>query len=313
MLSALDGLLNRVTMYRLALYYLIGLLGVALVLSAAGVVESGPLELLASVAWLVIVCGAANWLFARAFDVPANAESAYISALILALILDPIRSPGDLWFLGWAAVLAMGSKYIVALNRKHLFNPVALAVAVTYFTLNRPASWWVGAPAMLPFVALGGLLVVRKLGRFDLVLSFVLAALAAVAGLSLLAGQPVGTALQQTLLSSPLLFVASIILTEPLTTPPTRRLRVVYGLLVGALSAPQIHLGGFYMTPELAILAGNVYAYIVSPKARLILQLKEKVKLAPDVYDFIFAPARPMAFAPGQYMEWTLGHRGADS
>jgi ferredoxin-NADP reductase len=313
MLSALDGLLNRVTMYRLVLYTLIGLLAAAVAMSFAGLLPTDPLALLLSIGWLVAVCALTNWLFSRAFGVPANAESAYISALILALILDPVRGSGDLWFLGWAAVWAMASKYIVALNRKHLFNPVAFAVALTYFTLNRPASWWVGAAPMLPFVALGALLMVRKLGRFDLVLSFLLAATLSIVALSLLAGQPVGGALLQTLLYSPLLFFAGIILTEPLTTPPTRRLRIVYGALVGVLFAPQIHLGAFYMTPELAILAGNVFAYLVSPKARLVLQLKEKVQLAPDVYDFIFAAARPLAFAPGQYMEWTLGHPDTDS
>ena len=83
--------------------------------------------------------------------------------------------------------------------------------------------------------------------------------------------------------------------------------------MVGVLSAPQIHLGAFYITPELAMLVGNLFAYLVSPKTRLVLRLQEKIKLAPDVYDFIFAAPRPLAFAPGQYMEWTLGHHDADS
>jgi ferredoxin-NADP reductase len=63
----------------------------------------------------------------------------------------------------------------------------------------------------------------------------------------------------------------------------------------------------------LAILIGNVYAYIVSPKSRLVLRLKEKVRIAPDIYDFVFAPTRKFSFAPGQYMEWTLGHDNVDS
>ena len=44
-----------------------------------------------------------------------------------------------------------------------------------------------------------------------------------------------------------------------------------------------------------------------------MLRLKEKVQLAPDIYDFIFVPTRKFAFAPGQYMEWTLGHDEPDS
>ena len=45
----------------------------------------------------------------------------------------------------------------------------------------------------------------------------------------------------------------------------------------------------------------------------LVLKLKDKVQLAPDIYDFIFTPARRFAFSPGQYMEWTLGHADPDS
>ena len=44
-----------------------------------------------------------------------------------------------------------------------------------------------------------------------------------------------------------------------------------------------------------------------------MLRLKERIKVAPDIYDFVFAHARNFAFAPGQYMEWTLGHNSPDA
>ncbi|MDD1749314.1 MAG: FAD-dependent oxidoreductase, partial [Methanothrix sp.] len=69
----------------------------------------------------------------------------------------------------------------------------------------------------------------------------------------------------------------------------------------------------FYITPELALLIGNVFSYLVSPKTRLVLHLKSKRQIAPNAYEFLFAPSRQMAFAPGQYMEWTLGHEDPDS
>jgi ferredoxin-NADP reductase len=83
--------------------------------------------------------------------------------------------------------------------------------------------------------------------------------------------------------------------------------------MVGILFAPQIHVGDLYTTPELAILIGNLFAYVVSPKTALMLRLERRIQLAPDIYDFVFAPRRRLAFAPGQYMEWTLGHRDPDS
>ena len=101
-------------------------------------------------------------------------------------------------------------------------------------------------------------------------------------------------------------------MTEPLTTPPTRRSRFIYGALIGLLFAPQLHIGSLFMTPELAILLGNVYSFIVSPKHRLVLRLKERNRLSADTYEFVF-PAPPLfRFRPGQYMEWTLAHGHPD-
>lgn len=313
MITFIDSLINRITMYRLLLYYLIGLLGVALALSFGGALPYDPFALLFSIGFLVGVCGITNAIFAKAFGVAANRESVYISALILALIITPIASYHDLWFLGWSGVLAMASKYILAIKRKHLFNPAAFAVALTALAINQTASWWVGTPVMLPFVLIGGLLIVRKIRRFGMVASFFLAALVTVLLASLLSHASIVAGLQNTLLYSPLLFFACVILTEPLTAPATRWLSIVYGALVGVLFTPAFHIGTLYLSPELAILIGNVFAYLVSPKAKLVLQLRAKLQIAPDVYDFIFVPQRRLAFAPGQYMEWTLGHADSDN
>jgi len=312
MIRFVDSLLNRITMYRLVLYYLIFLLVVAFFISVANP-SSDPFALMASVALLLAVAAITNRIFSSVFKVSANVESVYITALILALIITPLQSFGDFWFMAWAAILAIASKYIVAINRKHLFNPAAFAVALTYFTVNQSASWWVGSGSMLPFVILGGLLVVRKLGRFDMVLSFLMAAIGTIFVSSLFTGGDFVTSMQKQILYSPLLFFAVIILTEPLTTPPTRRLRIVYGALVGFLFTPQFHFGAIFITPEIAILIGNVFSYIVSSKQKLVLRLKEKNRISPDTYEFIFPVPRRFAFMPGQYMEWTLGHPDTDS
>ena len=176
MIKLIDNAINRITMYRLVVYYLIFLLGAAIALSALGILPYDPFALLFTIGFAVAACAVTNALFARVFNVPANVESVYISALILALIITPLTSLNDLWFIGWASVLAMSSKYIVAINRKHLFNPVAFAVVVTALTIDQTASWWVATGAMLPFVLIGGLLVVRQIRRFGLVLSFLAAA-----------------------------------------------------------------------------------------------------------------------------------------
>ncbi|HTP00405.1 MAG TPA: RnfABCDGE type electron transport complex subunit D, partial [Anaerolineales bacterium] len=293
MIRFIDNQLNKITMYRLALYVLIFMLGAGFLLSTAHQLPFDPLALLLTLGILLAVSWLTNRLFARAFGVPANVESVYITALILVLIITPVQGWGDVWLPFWAAVLSMASKYLVAWRGRHIFNPAAFAVAVMYLTVNQSASWWVGSGPMLPFVLPAGLLLVRKLARFDLMLSFLLSALGITVLVDVFSGASLLPSLQDALIYSPLLFFAFIILTEPLTTPPTRPLRLAYGALVGLLFAPQLHIAPLYMTPELAILIGNIYSFIVSPKARYSLRAKERARIAPDTYEFVFpAPAR---------------------
>src|SRR5450432_4288954 len=144
MIKFIDDRLNAITMYRLVVYYLLGLLGIAVVYSMLGVLHFNPVELLVSIGFLVSMCWITNRVFASTFRVPANVESVYISALILALIVAPAQNTHDLIFLAWIGVLAMASKYILAINHKHVFNPIALGVAITAIIMNQSATWWVG-------------------------------------------------------------------------------------------------------------------------------------------------------------------------
>lgn len=313
MMTRIDSVLDRVTMYRLVLYVLLGYVGIAALLATFGRLPFSPTELLTSAAFLVALCWAANIVLSWAFDAPANVESAAITGLILALIFDPARSPDNLPLLGWVAILAMASKYVLAWNRKHIFNPAAAAAVISSFALGNSASWWVGTASMLPVVLLGGALCVRKVRLAGMVGSFLAASLVTVLLASLLLRIGFSHELQQWVVQSPLFFFASIMLTEPLTAPPTKTLRWVYGALVGVLAVPQIHLGSLYSTPELALLAGNVFAYAVSPKHRVAMQLRKRRKLSPDIVDFAFTPSHRLAFVPGQYMEVTLAHPGADN
>ncbi len=315
--SKIDNFLNKTTMYRLVFYYLAVLFAAALFLGLFGVLPYSPTALLISLAFVLAVSVAANTLFGYVFEVATNVESIYVTALILTLIIPPPAS-GNLWsFLPlafWASLWAMASKYMLAIRSKHLFNPAAFGVALTALTINGNATWWVGGNLPLaPFVIIGGLLVVRKIKRSDLVWSFFVAALASIMATTAQGGGDWFGAVPKALLHSPIFFFAFVMLTEPLTTPPTRFLRIFYGALVGVLYAPAIHLGGIYSTPELALLVGNIFSYLVSPKTKLTLRLKDVRKLANDTYDFIFTPDRAMRFKPGQYLEWTLPGAGADN
>ena len=317
MLTFIDNFLNKTAMYRLVLYVLCAFFLSALALSFFGVLPFGPTDLLASALIIGGVSWLTNYIFAKVFEAPANTESVYITALILVFLITPPQAGDYTSYLPlavWAAVWAMASKFMFAIGKKHLFNPAAFAVVLTALTFGGSATWWIGMPYMLPVVAIGGALIVRKIHRADMVLTFLATALAAtVIGFWLSKGMDPVTALSQTVLNSALVFFACVMLTEPLTTPPSRGLRIAYGALVGFLFSPALHLGTFYSTPELALVIGNLFSYLVSPKEKLILTLKEMRHIAADTYEFIFANDRPFAFTPGQYMEWTLAHRDPDS
>lgn len=309
----IDDQLNKITMYRLVLYFLLALWAVGAVFSALHILPFQIVEYLASGMFLVAICWVTNTIFAEVFEAPTNLESVYISGLILALVITPAKNFHDLFFLALAAGFTISSKFMIALGKKHMFNPVAMGLFLATMATQSAASWWVGSSSMVPFVLVGGVLVIRKIRRFDLIGCFVVMALGVILGASFLRGSSLLATFQEAVLYTPLLFFASVMITEPLTTPPTKKLQSVYGALVGFLFAPQVHFGPIYTTPETALLLGNIFSYVVSPKQKLILQLKEKLQLTPDIYDFIFTPSKPFVFTPGQYLEWTLGHRNPDS
>lgn len=319
MLTYIDNFLNKITMYRIVLYVLFFFFGSSIILSIFKLLPYTPLDLIVSFLVIMAVSYVSNIIFSYAYDAPTNVESIYITGLILFFIITPVQGGVYSQFLPlafWASIWAMASKYLFSIGHKHIFNPAAIALVLMALTINQSASWWIGTPAMLPVVLIGGLLIVRKIRRADLMISFMLSALGTITILALIKGSDVTSILNSlvlTLKDSAFFFFAFIMLTEPLTAPTTRWLRVIFGIMVGILFAPALHIGSFYSTPELALVIGNIFAYLVSPKEKLILKLKERVQVGTDTFDFIFDKNRNFSFKPGQYMEWTLKHRSPDT
>jgi ferredoxin-NADP reductase len=312
MIQAISSFIDRTTMYRLVLYYLLVLFGAAVFFGMAGILPYSSDALLWSALVLIVWAWLVNEFFAWIFGAVTNLESVFITPLILVLILPPVvfSDVSGSIALAVIAAWAMASKYIFTLKNKHLFNPVAIAAVLSSFVLGISATWWVaGNLALLPFVFIGGLMVAHKLRKFDLILAFGATVAALVAYTSL---NPVGGVLNMFMHSS-LFFFAFAMLTEPLTMPPTRMTRIAYGILVGALFAPATHLGSFYFSPELALVAGNLFAYFASPKGRFMLTFIGRRALALGIYEYLFKSDRPLRFKPGQYLEWTLASVPVDN
>ncbi len=314
MIAFIDRFIDGITMYRLVLWYLVATLLGALALGALHIIAVDPVALGLS-AVLVLASGwIANQIFARVFGAIPNIESVYITGLIIVLIMDPAPL-GDLSAAGaivFASAWAMASKFIFSLRRRHIFNPAAIGVALPALLLDHPATWWVsGQVWLMPLVIVGGLLIVRKLRRFDLLFAFAAANLV----VTVLTGNiaDAGQSLRFALVDSPFFFFACVMLTEPLTAPQSKFWRLAYGALVGALAAPNVAIAGYYFTPEVALLVGNLLTLAVSPQGRVVLTLERIEQAAAGVYDYVFRPDRSLRFAAGQYLEWTLPLPSADS
>lgn len=303
-MNFIDRFLNGITMYRLVFYGLLLMAVYAIVLGFAGVLSFDGLHLLLSLALLIAVCGAVNWIFSAMLKAPMNTESFMITGLILFFIILPASNGHDALILLIAGAVAMASKYILAIKRKHLFNPAAVsAVLLGLFGIGN-AFWWVATMPMLPVTLILGLLVVRKIGRFSLFVVFFAVSSAIIAYQN--------GSLGGLYTSWPILFFGTIMLTEPLTTPPTRRLQMIYAGIVAVLFSVQFHIGPFYGSPELALVIGNIFSYVVSSKQKLRMRFVAMHPIASNQYEFTFMPSEQLRFKSGQYMEWTLPRWGGD-
>lgn len=316
-MKLVDYFLNQFTMYRLTLYFLIGLMFYALVLSTLSFLPYKPLDILISVFLTIFFGYISNVIFAKLFKATTNIESVFITALILNLIITP-KLPFNSGFLALVAIFAMAVKYLPTIEKRHVFNPAAAAAAgFAMLFPDHTATWWVGTPAMFIPVLIGGYLLVRKIRRERLVFTFIGTYLFLALGFSIVNSGSLSTVantLRIIFLQSPLIFFSCVMLTEPLTSPTTKKMRSWYSIFVAFLYAtPQLRLLKIILTPEWALIWGNVFTYFVSPNYRLKLPLLAKYKLTPDTYLFTFGQADNFKFTPGQYMEWTLQHKKSDS
>lgn len=302
-----DAQLDKLTTYRLVLYLLYSYIAIAVVFGFAGRIGYDGLNILGSALWLVAVCRAANWSISKFFSLPRNHESDLITALILALILAPANSLNSYLVLAGAGFAAMVSKYLLTIYRRHVFNPAALGAFTAGILFHQYASWWVGTRTLAPFIAIGGVLILRKMKRFQITGVFVSIYLAYI--IWHINSPILPHIIWSSVVSSPLLFFATVMFTEPLTSPTTLRKGLVYASAVGVLYS----FVTLNFSPEKALLVGNIIAFLMAPTRSLLLNLVSRTKEAEGIYNFVFSSPHKLKFTAGQYMEWTLPGVAADS
>ena len=309
----LDRLTGRVTMYRLVALVLLTIAVVAIVESALGVLHFPPLGLIAALVVAVAVGYGTNRLFGGVRRLHPHAESGIITGLLGFFLFLPLLTAQALGALALAIAVANLSKYLLVIRGRHVVNPVAIGAVVVLLTRLSGATWWVATPGLLPAVLIGGVLVVRRAGAWDLALPMLIVAIPGYAFALVAVGSTPAAAFWTSLASYPSLFLAAFMLSEPLTAPPRRWQRVLVSALVGVLTLLPLQLGTVGMTPEIALVLANVVAFAFGQRRRMRFTLERRRSHPGGIDDLELRSDAPLRIRPGQYVELSLPHPRADS
>lgn len=295
--------LGRITMYSLVFYSLVALVFMALLLMLAGNLDHSPLSFATSVFLCVGVAYSSNILLGWLFGVKPHNESALITGLILSLLFFPPATTMGFVKLGLVVAIAMASKYVIAINDRHIFNPAAIGIVIASISGLAFAGWWVATPAMIPLTLIVALLILHRTKKLRMGSVFVGVALASL----IVQGTDPVTALT----SWPILFLAGIMLTEPLTLPPRAYQQFAVAGVVGLLMTLPLHYWRITMTPALALVIGNIIGWWYGQRRTIKLRFVGKKKMSASTYDLTF-DTDTLNFEPGQYLELSLVHQRSD-
>ncbi|WP_312179000.1 oxidoreductase [Arthrobacter sp.] len=310
--ARLQRLLGKMSMYRMLVLALTALAAWSFVLSLTGALFYTPAELGATLATAVVSTLVASRVMGLLFRTYPQTDSALITGLLLFFLFWPTTSGPELGTVVLAAFAATASKYILVWRRRHIFNPAAVGAVVIGLTgLNTPV-WWVAAPLMLVVVLPAALLVLYRSRLLPMAGVFVLVTVGIVSVRFAASGESVLDGLTTAFTSYPILFFAGFMLSEPLTLPPLRWQRLAEAAVVGVLFATPLSFGPVFMSPELALLIGNLLAFAVGQRGGISLRLRETRELTPTSRELVFEPERPLRFRAGQYVELSLPHPNPD-
>ena len=157
-------------------------------------------------------------------------RSALISGLSLCLLLRT----GSLDVAVLAAVIAIASKFTLRVRGKHVFNPtnfalVALMLAGRDMWVS-PGQWGSGLVFAFLLASAGGL-VVNRAARADVTLAFLACYAGLLVGRSVWLGEPLAIPMHR-LENGALVLFSFFMISDPRTTPDSRRGRVLFAGLV---------------------------------------------------------------------------------
>jgi enediyne biosynthesis protein E5 len=178
----------------------------------------------------------------RLAGIPLDLRSPLITGLSLSLLLRA----DEPWIHLVAGMIAIGSKFLLRIDGKHIWNPAGFAIVVLLFTAKghvwiSPGSWGsnVWFAALLVFFAI---LVLGAARRSDIAIFFLGTHAALLLARALWLGDPLAIPLHQ-LQSGSLLIFTFFMISDPRTSPDSRLGRFIFAASVACAA----HYMAFFM------------------------------------------------------------------
>jgi len=192
--------------------------------------EIEPLQFLA----IVAACCATQWLGSFLIAIRPDFRSPLITALSLTLLLRA----DAVWPLAAAGALAVGSKFALRLDGKHIFNPANFGILAMVLLADSawtsPGQW--GAAVWLAALLAGlGLFVAYRAARIDVPLIFLSVFAALMFARALWLGDPLAIPLLR-LQNGALILFAFFMISDPKTTPDGAIARALFAAGAAALA-----------------------------------------------------------------------------
>jgi Na+-transporting NADH:ubiquinone oxidoreductase subunit NqrB len=161
-----------------------------------------------------------------------------LSPLITSLSLTLLLRTDLVAIAALAACIAIGSKFLVRVRNKHVFNPAN--VAIVTLILASDHAWissgqWGNAAIGAFALACLGFIVLTRAKRAETTLGFLGFFAILLFGRALWLGDPLAIPVHQ-LQNGALLIFAFFMISDPKTTPDTRAGRILYSLLVAVIA-----------------------------------------------------------------------------
>ncbi|MGN7402004.1 RnfABCDGE type electron transport complex subunit D [Cytobacillus praedii] len=163
-----------------------------------------------------------------------------LSAVITGIGISLLLSSQVLWTYAVTSILAISLKMLIRFKGGHIFNPNNLAIVLMFFfipsyAVSTPKQWTNGIGIMILILILG-LFVTYLANRLDVVLAFLCSFALFGLGRHFIFGAPILAALGP-LMGASLQLFSFYMITDPKTTPNSRKARIVFAILVAFVDA----------------------------------------------------------------------------